>query len=123
MIINIKHTDNLETGAFISNVDAETYKNYTKNETVFITQNNNVRLKEEIIKIINNSTTVLKICSFIITDKELFDIILEKATSTNVAIFILTQLDKSKLNNLSSLSEFLTEEEMSDKTSSIHLNS
>jgi hypothetical protein len=122
MIINIKHTDNLETGAFISNVDAETHKNYTKNETVFITQNNNVRLKEEIIKIINNSTTVIKICSFIITDKELFDLILEKATSTNVAIFILTQLDKSKLNNLSSLSEFLTEEEMSDKTTSIHLN-
>jgi hypothetical protein len=122
MIINIKHTDNLETGAFISNVNAETYKNYTKNETVFITQNNNVRLKEEIIKIINNSTTVLKICSFIITDKEIFDLILEKATSTNVAIFILTQLDKSKLNNITSLSEFLTEEEMSDKTSSIHLN-
>jgi hypothetical protein len=122
MIINIKHTDNLETGAFISNVNAEMYKKYSKNETVYITQNDNVRLKEEIIKIINNSTTVIKICSFIITDKEIFDLILEKATNTNVAIFILTQLDKSKLNNLTSLSEFLTEEEMSDKTSSIHLN-
>ncbi|MFH7010823.1 phospholipase D-like domain-containing protein [Flavobacterium sp. FlaQc-52] len=121
MIINIKHTDNLETGAFINNENAETYKNYTKNESVFITQNNNVRLKEELIKIIKNSTVVLKICSFIITDNEIFDIILEKATSTNVAIFILTQLDKSKLN-LTSLSEFLTEEELNDKTSTIHLN-
>jgi len=122
MVINIKHTDHLETGAFISNENAETYKNYTKNETIFITQNNNVRLKEEIIKIINNSSTVLKICSFIITDKEIFDLILEKATSTNITIFILTQLDKSKLNNLTSLSEFLTEEELNDKTSTIHLN-
>ena len=122
MVINIKHTDNLETGAFISNENAETYKNYPKSETIFITQNNNVRLKEEIITIINNSMTVLKICSFIITDKEIFDLILEKATSTNIAIFILTQLDKSKLNNLTSLSEFLTEEELNDKTSTIHLN-
>ncbi len=96
MIINIKHTDNLEAGAFISNENAETYKNYTKNEIIFITQNNNFRLKEEIIKIINNSRSVLKICSFIITDKEIFDLILKKAESTNIAIFILTQLDKSK---------------------------
>lgn len=122
MIINIKHTDYLETGAFISNENAETFKNYTKNESVFITQNNSVKLKEELIKIINNSTTVIKICSFILTDKEIFDLILEKATSTNVAIFILTQLDKSKLNNLTSLSEFLTEEELNDKTSTIHLS-
>lgn len=122
MIINLKHTDYLETGAFISNENAETYKNYTKNESVFITQNNTVRLKEELIKIINDSNTVLKICSFIITDKEIFDLILEKATRTNVTIFILTQLDKSKLNNFTSLSEFLTEEEMNDKTSTIHLN-
>lgn len=122
MVINIKHTDNLETGAFISNEKAEAYKNYTENETIFVTQNNNVRLKEEIIKIINKSATVLKICSFIITDKEIFDLILEKAISTNIAIFILTQLDRSKLNNLTSLSEFLTEEELNDKTSSIHLN-
>ncbi len=122
MVINIKHTDNLETGAFINNEKVEAYKIYSKNETIFITQNNNVKLKEEIIKIINKSTTVLKICSFILTDKEIFDLILEKATKTNIAIFILTQLDKSKLNNLTSLSEFLTEEELNDKTSSIHLN-
>jgi phosphatidylserine/phosphatidylglycerophosphate/cardiolipin synthase-like enzyme len=122
MVINIKHTDYLETGAFINNENAETYKNYTKNETIFITQNNNVNLKEEIIKIINNSRTVLKICSFIITDKEIFDLILEKATSTNIAIFILTQLDKSKLTNLTSLSEFLSEEELNDKTSTIHIS-
>lgn len=122
MIINIKHIDNLDTGAFISRANVETSNNYIKNGTIFITQNNNVQLKEEIIKIINNSTTVIKICSFIITDKEIFDIILEKATSTNVAIFILTQLDKSKLNNLTSLSEFLTEEEISDNTSTIHLS-
>lgn len=122
MIINIKHTDILETGAFLINENAEVYKNYSNNESIFITQNNNVSLKEEIIKIINNSTTVLKICSFIITDKEIFDLILEKSINTNVSIFILTQLDKSKLNNLTSLSDFLTEEEVTDKTSSIHLS-
>lgn len=122
MVINIKHTDSFETGAFISNEKAEAYKGFNENESIFITQNNNVRLKEEIIKIINKSTTVLKICSFIITDKEIFDLILEKATTTNVAVFILTQLDKSKLNNLTSLSEFLAEEELNDKTSSVHLN-
>lgn len=122
MVVNIKHTDNLETGAFIINEQAKSYEVFSESNSIYLTQNNNIRLKEEIIKIIIESKEVIKICSFIITDKEIFDLILDKATKTNVTIFILTQLDKTKLNNLASLREFLTEEEFNDKTSNVHLS-
>jgi hypothetical protein len=122
MIIQIKHTDNLDVGAFIINQNAVTYNSYQENKSIYLTQNSNVRLKEEIINIIQSSKDVLKICSFIITDKEIFDLILDKAQNSNVSIFILTQLDSSKLKNLESLSDYLTEEELNTKTSNIHLS-
>lgn len=122
MIIEIKHTDNLETGAFIINKNAKAYSVYPENELIYLTQNSNLRLKEEIINIIQSSKVVLKICSFIVTDKEIFDLILDKAQNSNISIFILTQLDSSKLENFESLSEYLTEEELNTKTSNQHLS-
>src|SRR5690606_514908 len=86
--------------------------------SIYLTQESNVALKNEILRIINEATSVLKICSFIITDKEIFNAILNKAKETQVAIFLLTQLDSTKLQN----SDFITEEEIKENPSQTHLN-
>ncbi|MFV0179770.1 phospholipase D-like domain-containing protein [Empedobacter falsenii] len=117
----IKNTDKLNTGVFIQNQDKTEFKPLKDYQHIFLTQEGNIELKNEILKIINEAETVLKICSFIITDKEIYNAILEKAKENKVAIFILTQLDDSKLVNVSSLLDFVTEEEVKENPSQIHL--
>ncbi|MBX9850748.1 MAG: hypothetical protein K2X86_03215, partial [Cytophagaceae bacterium] len=121
MELNIKHTDSFASGAYILNKNRIPYSSFKECSTVFLTQENNTILKNEILKLINDSKDVLKICSFIITDKEVFDAILNKAQTTNTAIFVLTQLDQNKLINSFSLLDFLTEEEIKENTSQTHL--
>jgi len=121
MDINIKHTDCLNVGAYILNDKKVPCFPYKECSSVFLTQENNTILKDEIIGIINNSKEVLKVCSFIITDHEIFEKILYKAQNTNTAIFILTQLDKTKLTNSVSLLDYLTEEEIKENSSQTHL--
>jgi hypothetical protein len=122
MAININHTDNFNSGAYILNENRLSYSPFMNTTSVFLTQEDNCRLKEEILKLINESKEVIKICSFIITDKEIFDAILSKAKNTDTAIFVLTQLDQSKLTNSISLLDFLTEEEIKENPSQTHLN-
>ncbi len=121
MEVNVKHTDQFSSGAYILNSNMAPYFPFKQTGSVFLTQENNNSLKEEILKLINQSKEVLKICSFIITDTEIFEAILNKAQSTNVSIFILTQLDQSKLTNQFSLLDFLTEEEIRENPAQTHL--
>lgn len=121
MEVNVKHTDQFSSGAYILNSNMAPYSPFKQTGSVFLTQENNNSLKEEILKLINQSKEVLKICSFIITDTEIFEAILNKAQSSNVSIFILTQLDQSKLTNQFSLLDFLTEEEIKENPAQTHL--
>jgi hypothetical protein len=121
MEVNVKHTDQFSSGAYILNSKAEAYSSFNQTGSVFLTQENNSSLKKEILKLINQSKDVLKICSFIITDNEIFDAILNKAQSSNTSIFVLTQLDQTKLTNLFSLLDFLTEEEIKENPAQTHL--
>ena len=121
MEITLKHTDIFDSGAFILNENRAPYFPFPNSSTIFLTQEDNSSLKEEILKLINESQEVLKICSFIITDKEIFDTILAKAANVNVSVFVLTQLDQSKLKNSFSLLDFLTEEEIKENPSQTHL--
>lgn len=121
MEVNIKHIDQFSSGAYILNSNAEAYSPFKQTGSIFLTQENNNSLKEEILKLINQSKDVLKICSFIITDNEIFEAILNKAQSSNISIFVLTQLDQDKLTNLVSLLDFLTEEEIKQNPSQTHL--
>jgi phosphatidylserine/phosphatidylglycerophosphate/cardiolipin synthase-like enzyme len=121
MEVNIKHTDCFDCGVYLLNEERPEYSPYKHKSKVYLTQEENKGLKDEIMHIIKNSNEVLKICSFIITDKEIFEAILSKAQNTNTAIFILTQLDQSKLTDLFSLIGFLTEEEIKESTSLTHL--
>lgn len=121
MEVNIKNTDQFRSGAYILNSNVVAYSPFKQTGSVFLTQENNNSLKEEILKLINQSKGVLKICSFIITDKEIFEAILNKAQSSNISIFILTQLDQAKLTNQFSLLDFLTEEEIKENPAQTHL--
>lgn len=117
----LRNTDTLNSGVFVINNDRKDYCPFVHYENIYLTQVGNAALKNEILKIISEAKLVLKICSFIITDKEIFNAILTKAKETQLAIFILTQLDPAKLENSLSLVDFITEEELKENPSRTHL--
>jgi phosphatidylserine/phosphatidylglycerophosphate/cardiolipin synthase-like enzyme len=122
MEIVLKNTDNLHSGFFILNTLREELHPLKHYNNLFLTQEGNMLLKKEILKIIDEAKSVLKLCSFIITDKEIYNAIIEKAKNKQVAIFILTQLDEEKLRNDLSLIDFITEEEIKENPSMKHIS-
>lgn len=116
--IVIKNSDQYSVGTFILNSTSEEFTPFVTSGNLFLTQNHDSGLKDEIIKIINEAESVLKICSFILTDREIFDLILSKTKEGKIAVFILTQLDPTKLANIS----FVTEEESKEQSHTIHLS-
>lgn len=114
----ISNNDVFEEGAFILNEDCSSDPVIIRRSNVFLTQDGNNSLKEELLALISNTQSVLKICSFILTDREIFEKLLERAKSCQISIFILTQLDNSKLINTS----LLTEEESIEQTNATHLS-
>ncbi|MFN5431959.1 MAG: phospholipase D-like domain-containing protein [Cyclobacteriaceae bacterium] len=117
----LRDTDTLSSGVFVINNDRKDFYPFLQYDNIFLTQEGNIALKNEILKIISEANSVLKICSFIITDKEILNAILTKSKETRVAIFILTQLDPAKLENTLSLVDFITEEEIKENPSRTHL--
>lgn len=114
----ILNTDTLTTGAFILNSSQQQYVPFNGNDQLFLTQVNDSGLKNELIRLIEEATVVLKVCSFILTDKEIFELLLNKSRSGDIAIFVLTQLDPAKLSN----NTLLTEEESKEQSQNIHLS-
>ena len=106
------------SGAFINNPEAEKCEVNVNLKTVFLTQDGNQSLKDEILKIIESSSIVLKVCSFIITDSQIYEALKKKLETSSVAVFILTQLDTSKISNTS----LITEDEAREQTSVQHLS-
>lgn len=121
MELILKNTDALNSGVFVLNENKREFAPFLGYSNIYLTQENNIALKNEILRIIIEATSVLKICSFIITDKEIYTAILNKAKETQVAIFILTQLDSTKLENSLSLADFITEEEIKENPARTHL--
>jgi len=111
-------TDIFNTGVFIVNPVKVPHVPFNGNSKLFLTQSQDSGLKAEIIKLIEESKTVLKVCSFIITDKEIFEVLLNRSKQGDIPIFVLTQLDPGKLVN----SNLLTEEESKEQSQSIHLS-
>lgn len=121
MEINLRSTDNFGAGKFVLNEEKTPFSIFQNSEEIFLTQEGNQSLKKEILKIIDECQEVLKICSFIITDIDVYHTLLKKAQYTNVAIFLLTQMDKRKLTNISTLADYLTNEEINDNSGQKHL--
>lgn len=122
MVKDISNISVLNSGAYIKNSSSIPFTPFLMTAHIFLTQKNNTSLKREILKLITNAKEVIKICSFIITDKEIYGALLTRAKERRVAIFILTQLDQNKLKNTSLLERFLTEEEIVDNSSLNHLS-
>src|SRR6185437_1079792 len=93
----ISDQDHFEQGLFILRSHRAPYVPFVNNHGLVLTQRDKPSLKNRVLGLIEGSKQVLKICSFIITDQDIFDSLLQKARTTRVAIFILTQLDPSKL--------------------------
>lgn len=90
---------------------------WSENALLPVTLPYSQELKREIIQCIENAEKCLKICSFIITDDDIIKSLLNKLKTSDVAVFILTQLDKSKFS-----SSFLTDEEINENPSQNHLD-
>lgn len=117
----IQNTDKLSSGAFIINANKSPFRPFDISSPFYLTQEGNDSLKREVLKIIYESKSVLKICSFILTDKDIFEAILNKIHTSSIAVFILTQLDQEKLKDPNLLAESITEEEIKNDTGKIHL--
>lgn len=107
MSLIIENKDRFNKGYFISNPKKETFSIFKANEFFFITQEGNVAIKNEILGLIRNCKKVIKICSFILTDPEIFELLLEKAKESAIAIFILTQYDNDKLRRASIIDDLI----------------
>jgi len=103
-------------GYFILNENRNTDP-WIEKDDFFVTLPNQNSIKREIIDLIRNSKSSIKLCSFIITDPEIFNEIEKILKNTNVAVFILTQLDESKFST-----SLLSEEEMVKNFNQAHLD-
>lgn len=120
MELTLTLEDNLQMGLFILNKERFPYKPFMQNDELFLTQENNSTLKKQILQLISEAEKVLKVCSFILTDNEIFQALLKRVKQNEVAVFVLTQLDPGKLKN-TLISDLVTEEELKEDTAQNHL--
>lgn len=73
---------------------------------LFVTNEFEQSIKDKILELIESSRSSIKLCSFIVSDPEIYSALMDKLKASEVAIFILTQLDENKLST-SLLSEDL----------------
>lgn len=104
-----------EGGYFILN-ENRTNASFGDYPNLLFTLEGYPQIKNHIIKLIRNAVKVIKLCSFIISDEEIAFELLEKCKNTDVAIFLLTQLDDKKFNF-----DFLPEE-VSSKQGKEHMS-
>jgi hypothetical protein len=116
MIKNISDEGTFNGGYFILNSDFQKH-DFVLGENLFVTYKEGLPLKGEIIKVIREAKASLKICSFLLTDQEVFMELQNVLIHTNVAVFIITQLDESKFST-----SFLTEDELNENRYQSHLD-
>lgn len=115
-INTINSNGHFKGGYFVLNENRNN-KAWLEQEDFFVTLPNQNSIKREIIELIRSSKSSIKLCSFIVTDNEIYAEIEEVLKNTNVAVFILTQLDESKFST-----SLLSEEEMIENFSQVHLD-
>lgn len=111
---SITKFDYIEIGAFVKRDPVES--SLPENSRVLLTYNGKKEIKEYILKSIKNAKSYIKLCSFIITDDEIVNALIQRAKHYDLAIFILTQLDERNITD-----SFLTDEELSNTSGKDHL--
>ena len=99
MEMNYQLKDTLQKGFFTVNSNFQSVIDANHYETLFLTNGSNTTLKDRILRAIREAKSVVKLCSFILTDEEIVNEILLKVQDPNIAVFLLTQLDQKKLTN------------------------
>lgn len=90
---------------------------YSHRSDLKITLKNITSIKETIISLIRNAKSSIKLCSYILSDPEIYSELNEVLGKREIAIFILTQLDNSKMST-----SFLSEEEISANFNQNHID-
>ncbi|MDN5479166.1 MAG: phospholipase D-like domain-containing protein [Chryseobacterium sp.] len=109
--MNYQQNDTLQKGFFTVNPEFQSIFESNHYETLFLTNNSNITLKNRILTAIREAKSVVKLCSFIVTDEEIVNEILLKVQDPNIAVFLLTQLDQRKLTNNFALASNVQDEE------------
>lgn len=90
---------------------------YIEKDGIKVTLKDTQSIKESIIQLIRTAKNSIKLCSFIISDPDIYLELNEVLNDRQVAVFILTQLDNSKM-----LTSFLSEEEISENFNQNHID-
>ena len=109
--MNYHLQDTLQKGFFTVNPNFQSEIDSKHYETLFLTNGLNTTLKDRILTSIREANSVVKLCSFIVTDEEIVNEILLKVQDPNIAVFLLTQLDQKKLKNIFALASNVQDEE------------
>lgn len=110
--LNYELNDILKKGFFTINHEHDQNYRATVGPTIFLNNGTIITLKEVILQMIQEAKSVIKLCSFILTDDEIVAEIIKKSKDPNVSIFFLTQLDKKKLTNKLTLSYDANDEDV-----------
>ena len=86
------------SGGFFIKRENFTKSEFELNNILKVTLNDHKSLKETIIDMIRNAEKNIKLCSFIISDAEIYSELIEILKTKNIAVFIITQLDNTKLS-------------------------
>lgn len=109
--MNYQLNDTLQKGFFTVNSNFQSIYDSNHYTNLFLTNGSNTTLKDRILKAVREAKSVVKLCSFIVTDEEIVNEILLKVQDPNIAVFLLTQLDQKKLTNKFALGSNVQDEE------------
>lgn len=104
-------------GGYFIYQNGHSEKEYFQQDDLKITLKNITSIKETVISLIRESKTSIKLCSFILSDPEIYSALNEVLRKRVVAVFILTQLDDKKMST-----SFLSEEELSENFNQSHID-
>ncbi len=90
---------------------------YITKDELKITLKNVHSIKKSIISLLRNAKTNIKLCSFVLSDPEIYSELNSILNERKIAVFILTQLDQSRMST-----SFLVDEENSENFSQNHID-
>ncbi len=116
MNLNKDQEPYFEGGYFICQNEDSKF-DYSNQIDLKVTLPNNHGIKNAIISLIHKAEKSIKLCSFILSDPEIYSELNSVLSERKIAVFLITQLDNSKLS-----SSFLTEEEVNENFYQKHLD-
>ena len=112
-----KNQEHFFEGGYFIYQNEYSKNNYANQLDLKVTLPENHGIKNTIISLIHKAEKSIKLCSFILSDPEIYSELNAVLNERKVAVFILTQLDNAKLST-----HFLTEEEVNPNFYQKHID-